>query len=124
MGLDHREVGGELEDVPGEALLSDADATLLRQLAQPVGVTTLVGAAGVESNLLDAANLPLGGDHLRELNQPDDSDDGDDDDDDDGDEDDDDDGGDHLGELNQPGVGAKGRCSSLPSAERLLLSTN
>ena len=50
--------------------------------------------------------------------------DGDDDDDDDGDEDDDDDGGDHLGELNQPGVGAKGRCSSLPSAERLLLSTN
>ena len=51
-------------------------------------------------------------------------DDVDDDDDDDGDEDDDDDGGDHLGELNQPGVGAKGRCSSLPSAERLLLSTN
>ena len=39
-GLQHGDVGGELEDVLGEALLGDASATLLRQFTQPVSVTS------------------------------------------------------------------------------------
>ena len=53
----------------GEALLGDASATFLGHLAEPVGVPSLVRPTGGESNVLHASNLPLGGDHLRKLNQ-------------------------------------------------------
>ena len=62
--LDHGEVGGELEDIVGEALLSEGGAAPLRQLAQPVGVPSKVASVRGERHVLNAAERPFSGNHL------------------------------------------------------------
>ena len=65
-GLDHGEAGGELQNILGKALLRDGSSPSIGHLAQSVGVTSSVSSIGSPHDILGAAQLPLGGDHLGE----------------------------------------------------------